>query len=337
MQISFSATDIHELFEEWQDSKDDSCASGISKQIIQFPEKICDGWMQRLQIRPGMDMVMQNIQCQDALSLELEEEGNTDLLRLAFCLTGRTKGVVARNNHEMQFLSGHFGIGFAEDANSGTIEYTQGQTTILSAYIDRNVLNTLIGDQLDCLPKTVQKILEGQFVPFYFQSGRMTPTMNLAAKQVVLCPYQGLTKRLYLESKLLELLALLLHETTGDRCDSHHNGVLKSDDVERIYHARDILLSDLEHPPSLLQLSRFVGLNDYKLKIGFREVFGTTVFGYLFHRRMERAQELLMSEELNITAISELVGYTNLSAFSTAFKRKFGVTPTAYKLGKREC
>lgn len=334
MQVSFSAQDVHELFAEWKTSKKATFLHGINEQIIQFPERICDGWMRRSQLRSGLDMVIQQVQCQDPLSLELKEKGNISVLRLAFGITGQTKGVVADENQEIQFQAGRFCIGFASEANSGTVEYDRGQTNLLSAYLDLEVLNTLINQQFEDLPRELGQILDGQFIPLYFQSGRMTAAMKLVTQQIMACPFEGLTKRLYLESKILELLALSLHEITEQPPASPQQKRLKSSDLEYVHQARDILLNNLDNPPSLLQLAHLVGLNDYKLKIGFRQVFGTTVFGYLYQCRMERAQALLASGKFSVAAVAESVGYTSLSAFSTAFKRKFGINPNAYKLNR---
>ena len=68
--------------------------------------------------------------------------------------------------------------------------------------------------------------------------------------------------------------------------------------VCRIHQAKDILIRQIDNPPSLLSLARQVGINDFKLKQGFRQVFGTTVFGYLHSHRMERAAQLLQGNHI---------------------------------------
>lgn len=86
----------------------------------------------------------------------------------------------------------------------------------------------------------------------------------------------------------------------------------------------------MENPPSLLDLARQVGINDRKLKQGFRQVFGTTVFGYLHDYRMEQARLLLIEQKLAIALVAHTVGYSHLSHFATAFRKKFGVNPSTY-------
>ena len=112
--------------------------------------------------------------------------------------------------------------------------------------------------------------------------GQTTPEMQIILHQIVNCPFQGLIKEIYLQTKCLELMALKLEPDTAGERELMRSRILRGDDINRIYHARAILISDFDNPPSLLELARQVGLNDYKLKIGFRQVFNTTVFGYLW-------------------------------------------------------
>lgn len=103
------------------------------------------------------------------------------------------------------------------------------------------------------------------------------------------------------------------------------------DDLKRLHQAKEILTHRLTNPPSLMELSRQVGLNDYKLKQGFRHIFGTTVFAYLRACRMKRAQQLLIAQELSIAQVAHAVGYASQSRFCDAFKKQFGTTPKAYQ------
>ena len=124
---------------------------------------------------------------------------------------------------------------------------------------------------------------------------------------------------------------LKLEQCRQEKAQSQSGFRLKADDLERIYRARDILVQDLEQPPSLLELAQQAEMNDFKLKRGFRHVFGTTVFGYLHQCRMEKAQQLLETNADSIAQVAQTVGYASPSQFSAAFKRKFGISPKAYK------
>lgn len=164
----------------------------------------------------------------------------------------------------------------------------------------------------------------------YFCIGQSTPEMQIILHQIVNYPFHGLIKEIYLQAKSLELMALKLEPDTAGERELMRSRILRTDDINQIYHAREILIRDFDNPPSLLELARQVALNDYKLKIRFRQVFNTTVFGYLYAHRMEKARKLLMSQQMTIKQIAKIVGYECLSRFGVAFKKHFGIQPSQY-------
>ncbi|WP_427180203.1 helix-turn-helix transcriptional regulator [Paenibacillus sp. TC-CSREp1] len=103
------------------------------------------------------------------------------------------------------------------------------------------------------------------------------------------------------------------------------------EDIRKLYLAREIMEASMVDPPSLLCLSKQVGLNDFKLKKGFKALFGSTVFEYLRQVRLNHAMKLLLNQGNNVTEAAVTVGYNNISAFSQQFHRKFGVKPSDVK------
>jgi len=95
--------------------------------------------------------------------------------------------------------------------------------------------------------------------------------------------------------------------------------------------ARERLLSDLSSPPTIEQLARETGLNQLKIKRGFKVLFGTTTYGLFQRERMERALALLQSN--SVTETASTLGYSNISHFSAAFRKQFGVLPRAARRG----
>ncbi len=76
-----------------------------------------------------------------------------------------------------------------------------------------------------------------------------------------------------------------------------------------------------------------MGLNDFKLKKAYKQLYGTTLYGDFHHARMERAKKLLEETSQSIVAIADLAGYKNVSSFSVAFKKYFGSTPGEFRKG----
>lgn len=141
-------------------------------------------------------------------------------------------------------------------------------------------------------------------------------------------------QQLYLESKVLELLTAQL-VVWSDQRPKPMSLWLCPEDMGRLHQARDILMQQMKTPPSLSELARLVGLNERKLKQGFRQLFNTTVFGYLQNYRMNQAKKLLHDPSLTIAGVATKVGYKNPAAFSSAFRRQFSVSPKRYQLSKR--
>lgn len=138
------------------------------------------------------------------------------------------------------------------------------------------------------------------------------------------CRARGATRQLHLEAKGLELLAAWLDHLEDAR-DALRLG---AQDCERLERARRILLTRMTSPPRLSELARLVGLNEAKLKAGFRAQFGDTVYGYLRRQRLEEAHRLLSRGRYNVSEVAVRVGYANPSKFAAAFRAQFGVSPS---------
>ncbi|WP_138502812.1 helix-turn-helix transcriptional regulator [Nostoc sp. PA-18-2419] len=164
---------------------------------------------------------------------------------------------------------------------------------------------------------------------------KTTTAIQTVAQQIFDCPYHGMTKRLYLQGKVLEFVALQLDPFIAEQAQVQPSPRLKNTTIACIYHAREILLSRLENPPSILELARLVGVSERTLHYGFRELFGTTVFGYLTQLRMKQAEQLLRSGQLSIAEVANLIGYSQPASFAAVFKRKFGITPSECLSGKK--
>ena len=165
------------------------------------------------------------------------------------------------------------------------------------------------------------------------------PTVTLAmrsvAEQMWNVPYRGAAKRMYLQGKALELMAMYLDLIYQDRDKVHALPKLKSSTVARIYHAKDILTTELENPPTLTELSQKVGVSVRTLQRGFPSIFNTTAIKYSQQQRLEKAKILLRQGNCQVAEVANIVGYSHLSRFAAAFKKQFGITPSECLAGKK--
>ncbi|SHE57952.1 helix-turn-helix transcriptional regulator [Pedobacter caeni] len=217
-------------------------------------------------------------------------------------------------------------------AGKGFVEFEEGK-----AYETFDIhLSAGFLDQWHGQHKILDQFIKGMngdaSAQLFKQALPVTPAMKRIISEMKTCPFSGLTRKIFLEAKVHELFALQL-----DLCDVYANigqkQSLKSADIEKIHAAKNYITLNSSTPCSIIELAHKVGTNDFKLKKGFKELFGTTVFGYLQQVRMEEARQFLQEKEKNVGEIAELLGYQNLSNFTAAFKQYWGYPPSTILKG----
>lgn len=157
----------------------------------------------------------------------------------------------------------------------------------------------------------------------------LSPSARLALESIRRCPYVGAARAMAIEARCNDLVVEIF-QALGRTRDTPPAARRLRDGV----HAAAAMLDrDIAEPPSLADLARKVGLSETSLKRAFRQEFGTTAFGHLRRRRMERARALLDTGRATVVEASLMVGYCNPSHFAAAFRREFGVNPKSYQLG----
>ncbi len=152
----------------------------------------------------------------------------------------------------------------------------------------------------------------------------LSPTYAMLISQLRQCTLQGGFRRLYMEGMVLEILALQLDGLTRK---TQAQTSLSRADIDRLHAARELLLQRMDDPPGLKELASHACINEFKLKKGFKELFGTTVFGMLREYRMEAARAMFLDSDMTVSTVATAVGYTNMSHFIATFRQRYGVTP----------
>ena len=290
----------------------------------QFSNSWGEGYWRHIQLRDGWELTIGSLRMPDRAQEKFSER-STDGIGFHLHLSGehqdRYRAIEARQ----------YGIDGTGVVRETTMDYLNRQPFVeVAIWMRVDVLRSFVGRADGELPVGLQHLVRPIEQEFYAGKGVATPTMLAIAQQILQCPRQGLAKRMVLESKTLELLGLALDEEIirhDDRYDGKQLPDLKPDTVECIYAAREILRQRLDNPPSLTELARLVGLNECTLKQGFRQVFQKTVFGYWHDYSMEQAENLLQMGDLKVGEVARMVGYRDRTAFTKAFRRKFGITP----------
>ena len=153
--------------------------------------------------------------------------------------------------------------------------------------------------------------------------------MSVVLSQIMETKVHKSIQTLYFKGKVYELLSLFFNKS-GDADVEQCPFLVDEENVGKIRKAKEIILSQMTEPPTLQELSAEIGLNIKKLKEGFKQIYGDTVYGYLLDHKMNEARSMLNSKQYNINEISLKLGYSTSSHFIAAFKKKFGTTPKKY-------
>jgi AraC-like DNA-binding protein len=292
--------------------------------LIPYPSSLAYGHKRNLTLRSGIELTLHQYTFHQDVQWIIEP-GEGDLLELVFNLGSpyqRADGKAIQTGQ-------HYWIGSRLGERLLATAHQARSRQAVDVHLRPALLQQLLGEQQQDLPPDWQALVLSTTDRPFLTPQITLPAMQMALHQILDCPFQGATKHLFLEGKVFELLALQL------------DSLLRRDPprvpapLEQIHQAREILEQRMTDPPSLLELAQLAGLNDYSLKAGFRQFFGTTVFGYLLQKRMEQARTLLESNKLTIPGVAHAVGYASATAFSKAFRKRFGITPKQYQISQR--
>lgn len=197
------------------------------------------------------------------------------------------------------------------------------ELSLVTLYVELSSFLKIIGESLESLP---YKMLDSMHTAdkCYFESYQWQAIVKTVLSQIFHAQMSPLALRIFLESKSLELIAIIL--------DIYAKGnekqfSISKTDIEKIQYAKELLLKDIANPPSLSMLARASGTNEFTLKKGFKELFNVPVFKYLQQMRLARAYELFQATNLQIAEVATIVGYESTSSFNKAFMQFYGMKP----------
>jgi len=258
-------------------------------------------------------------------NVEMEWKGDLDMVTLYFNMKGKT--TIGNKHFQKPFELGKYQHNlFYSQNGEGTLKNDDLHVNTFMIQFNPDAFLRLTQDANDILKRFGDDVINGKTVALSEDSLYMDVNMISAINAIVGCKYQESLKKMFLLSNSIELL--VLQAEAYNKLHNNTNKYLKTEyDKERIIYAREYLISHLDMPPGLSELAKVAGINEYKLKRGFKETFGNTVFGYLADTRLELAKTDLLDRKKSASEIAFELGYSSLQHFSNAFKKKFGVSP----------
>ncbi|NDJ17704.1 helix-turn-helix transcriptional regulator [Myxacorys almedinensis] len=289
-----------------------------------------EGYSRSLELREGLEIRIEDHRLWNGIQVEVPE--SKAWLNYHFHLSGQhqDRSTEVDNN---QFAL--YGSGFSP---SHLMIAPSNCDPLLEVHINMHpdFFRSFVGNRQGELPTELRSLVRPSDQLQYTRVGTISPTIQRLLWQILRCPYQGTIKRMFLEGKALEVSALVLEEETAIQKGQSAPLKIEGEERDRIHRAREILIQQLDHPPSIVELAQQVGLNSRALKEGFRQQFGKPAFAYLHEYRLEQARQLLESEEMKVSEVAQAIGFANRSHFAEAFRKKFGVNPKDYQMQRRK-
>lgn len=280
------------------------------------------GQIRRLTTFSGIEIVYSDIQYNQPLSTSFSSPGA--LVELQFAFQGQRHVMIEREEYTLP-------------AGQGALILLQNFRACFYPPSQEPYISLTIGIPIPLFHYAVSRMETRHAVDFLsLLSGRSFKALTfelderslMMARALLLAMQERHRSPLLMEASALELVDRSFHHLfEGRRLPEGFS----REDMRKLGLARSIIEDSLLDPPSLLELSRRVGLNDFKLKKGFKACYGTTVYEHLRQVRLESAMSLLREGDCSVTEAAVSVGYSNVSAFSQQFCRRYGLKPSAVK------
>ena len=326
MSLILTLAELDDLYEQEAGQAAASNSSLAEFEVVQRTANSLEkSYSRSMVLAPGIELSF--LECEYCQNWQLKVPAHNHLLQVSLFVSGHMDCSIhpTLGDGRGYFSGSGISPGYVETYRTGQ------QTRLINIEIEPSALANALLTEEQRQAESIRQLFKTDVCKVSFYPV-ITAQMRSLVHQMWNAPYQGAVKRLYLQAKVFELLAIHLDAI------SHQGAVpalgLKPDTVERVYAAREILTNQLEHPPSLLALAQQVGVCDRTLRRGFKQLYGTTVTGYLTQQRMHQAQALLRSRQCTVTEAARQVGYGHLGHFAAAFKRQFGIPPKQCLAGR---
>jgi AraC-like DNA-binding protein len=279
----------------------------------------------KTEIRPGFDIWVINCYFRQRVICSMHD--NPAAFSFGFCLSGNTVSQIGQSSENVTISGGQQGVFYCASSESSSCVDMGVPLRQVGISIEPDRLLYYLKDEKHMLPPVLRDILENNHDENFFRIRQITANMHNALNQILDCPHRGMTRKLFLESRALELIAYQLDNMAAMETSHEKTQIIHPEDRRQTVFAHTLLVKNIENPPHLKELAKAAGMSHPKLNRCFRQVFGATVFECLRNERLLRAREMLEQQGLTVTEAAYAVGYNSISHFSQAYKKHFGRSP----------
>lgn len=254
-----------------------------------------------------------------------EHEIKTGLIQFHFGLKGKAKLMFNQGNYALELQEEKSLLLYNPQKELPLNIELARQSWVISVIISIKKFHALFSAEADYIPFLSEDNRDKK----YYKEDDISPSMAIVLSQLFHYNLHPQIKNLYYKGKGYELLSLYFNrseDANAEQCPF----LVDEDNVIKIRKAKEIVIANMAEPPGLQELADAVGLTLKKLKMGFKQIYGDTVYGFLFDYKMDYARKLLDTGSYNVNEVGLKIGYSTGSHFISAFKKKFATTPKKY-------
>jgi AraC-like DNA-binding protein len=271
------------------------------------------------------DFILIRFQNDENETFQVEKQINQGLIQFHFGIKGNAKFIFNQGNYTLDLKEEKALLLYNPQKELPLNLILEPQTWVISVIISIKKFHALFSTEASYIP-----FLSGENQDKkYYNESDISPSMAIVLSQLFHYNLHPNIKNLYYKGKGYELLSLYFNRSEdpdAEQCPF----LIDEENVMKIKKAKEIVIANMAEPPGLQELADQVGLNLKKLKMGFKQIYGDTVYGFLFDYKMDCARKLLDSGSYNVNEVGLKIGYSTGSHFIAAFKKKFATTPKKY-------
>jgi len=304
---------------------------------LKISKKLGKGEVYFLEFQEGISLYIYNIQLNEQVILKYLPS-DYQPIRFFYCLKGSSAHSIQSEDIQYQLADFEGSISACSKECVQKLKFPANESIELCMLeINREKYLSKIACDLEKVPQRLKNaMMDTKGEKSFFYLSNYSYHISSCINDIKNNSYDGLVKSAFLESKIHEIFFLQVKQYHDDLISSGDNTIVRETDLKKIHLAKEIIHSDLKNAPTIKELSKKVGTNEFKLKKAFKEVFDSTIYSYIRNKRMEKARLLLLENSLSIGEIAETIGYKNSGHFSKRFKEKFGMLPKKYHMNFRK-
>lgn len=294
---------------------------------LNFPDNIATGFIKGIEFYDGIGLLIFNATLQEDLEFVFEMVHQP--IRSIFLMKGKLTHIIEADHFRYHLEPFKGSISASTDSNAQSIVLAaQTKVTFVSLEVNRKKFFPRIAEELKSLPENFSMIFQDTKLEehFLYQSDYSLVIAEIL-NDITTTDYKGFVRKIYLESKALEMLSMHIKQYQDDQLAPRQQQILRKEDIQMIIDARKVLEKEYQNPPTIKALAKMMGTNENKLMKGFRKIFNKTVSETITDIRFNQAKILLAEGELSMKAIAYAIGYKNPSNFSRRFKQRYGFLP----------